>query len=79
VAVNVALRRAAAEVPGATVVPTDKLLTPGGVFRPTAERGGQQVPIREDDGIHLTIAGARIAVAALLKRLEAAGVIVPGQ
>ena len=74
-AVNSALRRAAVQVPGAYVVPTDKLLTPRGVFEPTLERGGRQVPVREDDGIHLTIAGARIAVAAVVKVLGRAKVI----
>ncbi len=74
IAVNAALRRAAKQVPGAFIVPADKLLTPDGVYEPTAERGGQQVPIREDDGIHLTIAGARIVVAALVKGLSRVGV-----
>ncbi len=73
-AVNAAIRRAAEDVPGAFVVPVDELLTPGGVYRPTAERGGKQVPIREDDGIHLTIAGARIVVAAVVEGLQEAGV-----
>lgn len=74
-AVNAAIRRAARGVPGAYVVPVDKLLTPNGVYEPTVRRGGRQVTIREDDGIHLTIAGARIVVKALVKTLKAAGVV----
>ena len=76
IAVNAALRRAAKQVPGAFVVPADKLLTPNGVFEPTVTRRGRQVPIREDDGIHLTIPGARIVAAALVKGLSRAGVLV---
>ena len=53
----------------------DELLTPDGVFEPTVERGGRQVTIREDDGIHLTVAGARIVVAAMVKGLKAAKLI----
>lgn len=75
IAVNIALRRAAAKVPGTVIVATDELLTPGNVFRPTAEVGGREVPIREDDGIHLTPAGARLVLRAVLDVFADAGVL----
>ena len=62
IAVNAALRAAAQSVPGVRIVPADAIFTPDNTFRPE---------YRAADGIHLTVAGARIAaryVEAVLRR-----------
>ena len=65
-AVNAALRRAAAGLPTVAVVPADDIFTPGGVYRPR---------VREPDGIHLSLAGSRIAARHVLAALRALGAL----
>lgn len=65
-AVNAALHRAADAVPGVSLVPVDELFTPQGRYR--ARLDG--VRVREPDGIHLSLAGARIAARSVLRRLR---------
>jgi hypothetical protein len=70
-AVNAAVRRAAANVPGTSILPADDIFTPGGEYRDTMPYKGRQVKVREADGLHLTLAGAAIAadyVISLLKQ-----------
>lgn len=71
-AVNAALRRAAAGLPTVALVPADDIFTPGGLYRPSIDG----VRVREPDGIHLSLAGSRIAarhVIAALRELGALG------
>jgi lysophospholipase L1-like esterase len=75
VAVNGALARAAATVPGARVIPADEIFTPGGRYRDTMEYGGRRRRVREADGAHLSLAGARIAADAVIASLETLGVL----
>jgi hypothetical protein len=55
------------------VIPADEIFTPGGRYRETMSYKGRKRQVREGDGAHLSIAGARIAadaVIAVLERLE---------
>jgi hypothetical protein len=46
------------------------LFTPGGVWREYMEDGGQTVRVFQDDGIHLSVAGAKIAARVVIRALE---------
>lgn len=70
-AVNAAVRDAAAGVDRVRLVDLGALLTPGGVYR--GDRDG--VPVRQDDGIHLSLAGARIAVKPIIAAMRDLGVL----
>jgi lysophospholipase L1-like esterase len=71
-AVNQAIKRAAARFPPDEVSVLDlvPVFTPGGVFRSSIH--GRVV--RQADGIHLNVAGARIAANLIVKRLRADGI-----
>lgn len=69
-AVNAALRRAAAGLPTVTLVLADDIFTPGGRYRPAIDG----VRVREPDGIHLSLAGARLAARHVLAALRGLGV-----
>jgi hypothetical protein len=69
--VNAAIRRAAREVPGAHVVPIDRIFTPGFVYRDTLIWGGRSVAVRQGDGVHLNNAGASIAAQKTIARMRA--------
>ena len=74
-AVNTALRRAAIGLPAVSVLPIDKVFTPGMRFRESMEYRGRTVDVRETDGIHLSVAGARIAAAMVIEALRGVGVL----
>ena len=71
-AVNTAILRAAEGLPEVHVVRLDELFTPNG-YRETIRYRGRDVRVREPDGVHLNIAGARIAAAEVAKAVRAAG------
>jgi len=75
--VNQAVRRAAERVPGAAVVAVDELLAPGYRFRETIVRGGREIAVRQDDGIHLSLEGADLAAAAAITALREGRVLPP--
>jgi lysophospholipase L1-like esterase len=76
VAVNAALRRAAAGLaPAVRVIHLDRLFTPGGRFRTRMRIGGRLVTVRQGDGVHLSVAGAAIAAAAVVRAMRADGVL----
>jgi lysophospholipase L1-like esterase len=75
IAVNAALQRAAAGLPTVAVEPLDAVFTPGMRYADTLLRDGLTITVRQSDGIHLSIAGARIAADLVLDRLRAAGVL----
>jgi hypothetical protein len=70
VAVNAALRGAAKKVPGTAILPADEIFTPGGEYRDTITYKGREVRVREQDGLHLSLAGARIAADYVLALLR---------
>jgi lysophospholipase L1-like esterase len=71
-AVNVAIRRAGKRVGGgARVIDLVPVFTPGGHFRQYVTFRGRTVNARQDDGIHLSVAGASIAATLLVDRLRA--------
>jgi lysophospholipase L1-like esterase len=72
--VNRALRRAARAFPQTVhLVDLGPALTPGGRFRATLRRGGRTVTIRQPDGVHLSVDGARIAAEVVLRALRSEG------
>lgn len=58
--INIALRRAAAQVPGAEFVDVLGPVTNHGHYTDYVNQNGQPVLIREPDGVHLNIAGSSI-------------------
>jgi hypothetical protein len=71
-AVNVAIKRAAAQVGGgARVIDLVPVFTPGGRFRQDVTFRGKTVNARQADGVHLSVAGASIAATLLIDRLRA--------
>lgn len=70
-AVNAALARAAAATPGAAIVAIDSLVSPGFRFRAFATLGGRRVRLRAEDGIHLSLAGSRLAARMVLQAIRA--------
>jgi lysophospholipase L1-like esterase len=70
-AVNEAVARAAEGVEGVRLVGVADVLSPGGVFRATLDRGGRPVVVRAADGIHLSVAGTRLAAAEVERVLAA--------
>jgi len=74
-AVNAGLARAVAGLHRAAVLDMAALFTPGGVYRAYMTDRGVRVRVRQADGIHLSTAGAAIAVRAVVARLERFGVV----
>ena len=75
-AVNKAIRRAAARVGrGVRVIDLVPVFTPGGEFRRYVRFRGRRVNARQDDGVHLSTAGAAIAATLLVDRLKADGAL----
>jgi lysophospholipase L1-like esterase len=71
-AVNVAIGRAAARVGDrARVIDLVPVFTPGGRFRETITFRGRSVSARQEDGVHLSPAGASIAATLVIDRLRA--------
>jgi hypothetical protein len=73
-AVNAGLRRAAAGARAAgrrvRLLDMGRVFTPGGRFRATIVRGGRRITVRQGDGIHLNVAGARIAARIVVRRMR---------
>lgn len=77
-AVNAALVRAAAGLGRVAIVDLAAVLTPGGAYQEHLVRDdGTRVRVREDDGIHITRAGARIASRLVVRALRRLGVVGP--
>ena len=75
-AVNKAIRRAAARVGrGVRVVDLAPVFTPGGQYRRYVRFRGRRVNARQDDGVHLSVAGAEIAATLLIDRLRDDGAL----
>ncbi len=75
VVVNAALRRAAAGLASVKVLDLAEVFTPGDRYRATMVVRGKRVRVRDDDGLHLSIAGARIAAGLIIGQLAADGVL----
>jgi hypothetical protein len=74
--VNRALRAAAASFPGVVhVVDLGATFTPHGRFRRTMRWHGRTVTVRQDDGVHLSVAGASIATTLVLRRMRRDGLL----
>lgn len=69
-AVNTAILQAAATAPGVRVLRMDQLFSPDG-YQETIRDGGRDVRVREPDGIHLNVAGTRIAAREVVKAIRA--------
>jgi len=74
-AVNAGLARAVAGLHRAAVLDMAALFTPGGVYRAYMTDRGVRVRVRQSDGVHLSAAGAAIAVRAVVAQLERFGVV----
>jgi hypothetical protein len=72
-AVNSALLEAAAREGPERVrlIDMGRVFTPSGHFQQTIVRGGHRVSVRQPDGIHLNVAGARIAARVVVRRMRA--------
>jgi hypothetical protein len=71
-AVNAAILRAASRAgSGVHVIDVRKVFTPHGRFSQTACYRGHCFPARQPDGVHLSIAGARVAADVIARRLRA--------
>jgi lysophospholipase L1-like esterase len=73
-AVNAGLVRAA-RGRVVTLLRADHIFTPGFRYRDTMRDRGRRVRVRQSDGIHLSIAGARIVVRVIVRKLRRAHVI----
>jgi uncharacterized protein len=74
--VNRALRAAARSFPGVVhVVDLGATFTPGGHFRQTIRWEGRTVSVRQEDGVHLNVAGASIATTLIIRRMRRDGLI----
>jgi hypothetical protein len=69
-AVNTAILRAAAAVPGVRVLRMDQLFSPNG-YQDAISDQGREVRVREPDGIHLNVAGTRIAAREIVRAMRA--------
>jgi hypothetical protein len=70
-AVNLALRSAAKrEGDGVRLLDMGAVFTPSGRFQQTIVRGGHRVSVRQRDGIHLNVAGARIAARYVVRQMH---------
>lgn len=71
-AVNVAIRRAAARAgDGVRVIDLVPVFTPGWHFRQTVRFRGRTIDARQEDGVHLSTAGAAVAATIIIDRLRA--------
>jgi hypothetical protein len=74
--VNRALRAAARSFPGVVhVVDLGATFTPGGRFRQSIRWEGRTVSVRQEDGVHLNVAGASIAATLIIRRMRRDGLI----
>ena len=69
--VNLAVRTAAErEGDGVRLLDMGAVFTPRGRFQQTIVRGGRRISVRQADGIHLNVAGARIAARVVFRRMR---------
>jgi hypothetical protein len=68
--INVALRRAAKEVPGTEFLNILGPITDHGLYTDYVNRNGQPVLVRTPDGVHLTTAGAAIVAGQIINVLK---------
>ena len=70
-AVNAGLRRAARPL-GRSVrlIRLNRVFTPGGRYRPYIRWRGRRVKARQEDGVHLSTAGASIAASLVVRRIR---------
>jgi uncharacterized protein len=68
--INLALRRAAAEVPGAQYVDILGPVTDRGMYTDVVTVHGQQVLVREPDGVHFNATGSSIVAGEILDFLQ---------
>jgi hypothetical protein len=75
-AVNAGLRRAAADFPdGVRLIDIGRVIAPGGRFRQRVTYRNRSVSVRQDDGVHLSVAGAEIAASLIIRALRRDGVL----
>jgi hypothetical protein len=74
-AVNAGLYAAADGVPRVHILDMVSLFTPGGVWREYMPYRGKSVRVFQDDGIHLSVAGAKIAAEFVIRALSKRGII----
>ena len=68
---NLALRSAAKrEGGGVRLLDMGAVFTPSGRFQQTIRRHGRRISVRQADGIHLNVAGARIATEVVVRRMR---------
>jgi lysophospholipase L1-like esterase len=72
-AINDAVRDAAAGVRDVRLLDVGDEISPGGVYTDTLMPGGATVPVRAQDGVHLSAAGASIVADAVLRDLRQTG------
>jgi hypothetical protein len=69
--VNLALRSASKrEGDGVRLLDMAALFTPSGRFQQTIVHGGHRISVRQPDGIHLNVAGARIAAQVVVRHMR---------
>jgi hypothetical protein len=69
--VNLALHSASKrEGDGVRLLDMGRVFTPSGRFQQTIVRGGRRISVRQTDGIHLNVAGARIAAQVVVRRMR---------
>jgi hypothetical protein len=69
--VNLALRTASRrEGDGVRLIDMGAVFTPSGRFQQTIVRNGRRISVRQADGIHLNVAGARIAADVVVRRMR---------
>ena len=70
-AVNAGLRRAARGLgKRVRLIRLNRVFTPGGHFRQFINWHGQRVNARQEDGVHLSVAGASIAATYVIRRMR---------
>ncbi len=69
-AVNQAIGEAAAGNKDVVVVDLGAVFTPGGVYSDDIDYNGQRTRVREEDGLHLNVAGTRIAADTVIAELN---------
>jgi hypothetical protein len=74
--IDQAFLTAAQGLSGVTVLRMDLLFSPHG-YRDTIRDGGREVPVREDDGVHLNASGTAIEARETAKAIRGQATTVP--
>jgi hypothetical protein len=74
-AVNRALRAASKGERGVTLLDMGRVFTPKGRFQQTIVHKGRRVSVRQEDGIHLNVSGAKIAAGVVYRAMRREKVI----